>query len=185
MGDKEGIASSLEGLAGVAQGQGQPLSAARLYGAAAALRNAIGAPLPPTDRVSYERMVDNLRVQLDAATFEAAWAEGQAFTLEQAIAAAEQVNVREQIPPTSQSSTSVAPPTFPQAPASRGNPSGLTAREIEVLRLVTLGLTSTQIAEQLMISPRTADAHLRSIYSKLGVTSRSAATRSAIEHKLV
>ena len=42
-----------------------------------------------------------------------------------------------------------------------------------------------QIAEQLIISPRTADAHLRSIYGKLGVTSRSAATRYAIEHKLV
>jgi len=56
---------------------------------------------------------------------------------------------------------------------------------VEVLRLVTQGLTTLQIAERLIISPRTADAHLRSIYSKLGVTSRSAATRSAIEHKLV
>jgi DNA-binding CsgD family transcriptional regulator len=74
---------------------------------------------------------------------------------------------------------------LPQAPASRGNPFGLTAREIEVLRLVTLGLTTTQIADSLIISPRTADAHLRSIYSKLDVTSRSAATRSAIVHKLV
>ena len=65
------------------------------------------------------------------------------------------------------------------------NSFGLTAREIEVLRLVTQGLTTNQIAEQLMISPRTADAHLRSIYSKLEVTSRAAATRSAIEHKLI
>jgi predicted ATPase/DNA-binding CsgD family transcriptional regulator len=185
LGDKEGIAAALEGVAGVAQGQGQPLSAARLYGAAQALRDAIGAPLAPTDRASYERMVASVRVQLDAATFEAAWTQGQAFTLEQAIAAAEQVTVREQIAPTAQSPTGGAPPTLPQAPASRGNPFGLTAREIEVLRLVTLGLTTTQIAEQLIISPRTADAHLRSIYSKLGVTSRSAATRSAIVHKLV
>ena len=90
-----------------------------------------------------------------------------------------------QITPTAQSATGGAPPTLPQASASRGNPFGLTAREIEVLRLVTLGLTTTQIAEQLIISPRTADAHLRSIYSKLEVTSRSAATRSAIEHKLI
>jgi DNA-binding NarL/FixJ family response regulator len=50
---------------------------------------------------------------------------------------------------------------------------------------VTQGLTTTQIAEQLTISPRTADAHLRSIYRKLAVTSRAAATRSAIEHKLI
>jgi predicted ATPase/DNA-binding CsgD family transcriptional regulator len=185
MGDKEGIASALEGLAGVAQGQGQPLSAARLYGAAAALRDAIGAPLPPTDRASYERMVADVRVHLDAVAFEKAVTEGRAFTLEQAIAVAEQVHVREQVTPPSQSTAGATPPTFPQAPASRGNLFGLTAREIEVLRLVTLGLTTTQIADSLIISPRTADAHLRSIYSKLGVTSRSAATRSSIVHKLV
>jgi DNA-binding CsgD family transcriptional regulator len=53
------------------------------------------------------------------------------------------------------------------------------------LRLVALGLTYAQIAEKLIISPRTADAHLRSIYGKLGVTSRHAATRYAIDHKLV
>ncbi len=185
LGDKEGIASALEGLAGVAQGQGQPLSAARLYGAAASLRDAIGAPLPPTDRASYERTVADVRVQLDAATFEAAWTEGRALPLEQAIAAAEQVKVREQITPTSQSTTGVAPPTFPRAPASRGNPFGLTTREIEVLRLVTLGLTYAQIADSLVISPRTADAHIRSIYGKLGVNSRNAATRIALEQKLV
>jgi len=50
---------------------------------------------------------------------------------------------------------------------------------------VTQGLTTTQIAQQLVVSPRTADAHLRSIYSKLEVTSRAAATRSAIERQLI
>ena len=74
-----------------------------------------------------------------------------------------------------------APPTSP----SRGHAFGLTAREIDVLRLVTQGLTTSQIAKQLMISPRTADAHLRAIYRKLEVTSRAAATRSAIEHQLI
>ena len=73
----------------------------------------------------------------------------------------------------------------PSTSPSRGNPFGLSARELEVLRLVTQGLTTTQIAEQLMISPRTADAHLRSIYRKFEVTSRAAATRSAIEHQLI
>jgi DNA-binding CsgD family transcriptional regulator len=62
---------------------------------------------------------------------------------------------------------------------------GLNARELEVLRLVTLGLTYAQIAEQLIISPRTANAHLRSIYGKLGVNSRNAATRIGLEQKLV
>jgi DNA-binding NarL/FixJ family response regulator len=111
--------------------------------------------------------------------------EGRAFTLAQAIAAAEQVNVREQITSPAQSPTGLAPPTLHEAPVSRGNPFGLTAREIEVLRLVTLGLTYAQIAEQLVISPRTADAHLRSIYGKLGVNSRSAATRCAFQHQLL
>ena len=134
LGDKEGIAAALEGLAGVAQGQGQPLSAAGLYGAAQALRDAIGAPLAPTDRASYERRLADVRVQLEAAPFETAWTQGRAFTLAQAIAAAEQVNVREQITPTAQSATGGAPPTLPQAPASRGTPFGLTAHEIEMVQ---------------------------------------------------
>ena len=68
---------------------------------------------------------------------------------------------------------------------SPGYPSGLTAREVEVLRLVARGMTDAQVAEQLVISPRTVNFHLTSIYSKLGVSSRAAATRSAIEHHLV
>ncbi len=65
------------------------------------------------------------------------------------------------------------------------NPVGLTAREVEVLRWVALGLTDVQVAEQLVISPRTVTSHLSSIYNKLGVTSRAAATRFAVEHRLV
>ncbi len=64
-------------------------------------------------------------------------------------------------------------------------PAGLTAREAEVLRLVAMGSTSAQIAEQLTLSLLTVNTHVRSIYSKLGVTSRSAATRWAIEHQFV
>ena len=63
-------------------------------------------------------------------------------------------------------------------------PDGLTTREVEVLRLVAQGLRDTEVAERLIISPRTVHAHLSSIYSKLGITSRNAATRYAIEHKL-
>jgi len=170
-GEKEGIATALEGLAAVTGMQGQPVRAVRLSGAASSLRTLLGAPLTPIDRSSYEQTVAAVRALLDEPTFTAAWTEGQAMPLEEAIAEAAQVKVREHITPS----------TSP----FRGNPFGLTAREIEVLRLVTQGLTTLQIAERLMISPRTADAHLRSIYSKLGVTSRSAATRAAIEHKLV
>ena len=53
------------------------------------------------------------------------------------------------------------------------------------LRLVAQGLSDAQVAEQLVISRRTVNWHLTSIYSKLGVSSRCAATRSAMEHKLV
>jgi DNA-binding NarL/FixJ family response regulator len=64
-------------------------------------------------------------------------------------------------------------------------PAGLTPREVEVLRLVAQGLTDAQVAEQLVVSPRTVSTHLTSIYNKLGVNSRSAATRFAVEHQLV
>jgi DNA-binding NarL/FixJ family response regulator len=64
-------------------------------------------------------------------------------------------------------------------------PDGLTAREVEVLRLVASGLSNTQVSERLIISPRTVDTHLTSIYSKIGVSSRSVATRYALEHHLV
>jgi DNA-binding CsgD family transcriptional regulator len=61
---------------------------------------------------------------------------------------------------------------------------GLTPRELEVLKLVALGMTDAAIGEALFISPRTASQHLRSIYAKLGVPSRAAATRYAVEHGL-
>jgi DNA-binding CsgD family transcriptional regulator len=61
----------------------------------------------------------------------------------------------------------------------------LTEREVEVLRLTAAGLPSARIAERLVLSVHTVNTHLRSIYSKLGVNSRAAATRWAIEHGLV
>jgi len=73
-------------------------------------------------------------------------------------------------------------------PASKrlvSSSTGLTAREMKVLHLVAKGLSDTQIAKQLVISPRTVNWHLTTIYSKLGVSSRIAATRFAIEHHLI
>ena len=61
----------------------------------------------------------------------------------------------------------------------------LTPREMEVPTPTRRGLTSAQIAEQLVIGLVAVNSHVRSIYSKLGVTSRSAVTRYAIEHHLV
>ena len=74
-----------------------------------------------------------------------------------------------------------APPTasVPEYPA------GLTAREVEVLRLVAQGMTNARVAQELYLSPRTVQRHLNSIFRKLGVASRAAATRLAVEHGLV
>jgi DNA-binding NarL/FixJ family response regulator len=80
------------------------------------------------------------------------------------------------------------PPTVAQVPPTETlltHPDELTPREVEVLRLVASGLSNAQMAEQLIISPRTVHAHVRSIYSKLAITSRAAATRYAIDHKLI
>jgi DNA-binding NarL/FixJ family response regulator len=64
-------------------------------------------------------------------------------------------------------------------------PVGLTAREVEVLRLVAAGLSDAEAAEQLFLSVRTVNAHLRSIYRKAGVRSRAAAGRFAEENGLL
>lgn len=73
----------------------------------------------------------------------------------------------------------------PQQAGGRASyPGGLTAREVEVLRLVARGLTDAQVADELVLSKRTVSTHLTSIYSKLGINSRSAATRFALEQGL-
>jgi predicted ATPase/DNA-binding CsgD family transcriptional regulator len=159
------VASVLEGLARVAA-QRQPVWAARLLGASEGLREAAGVPepaFPPWIRATREQGVAVARHRLGEEAFAAAWTEGKAMTPRQALAAEE-----------------------PDAEASSlAHPAGLSARETEVLRLVAQGLADAQVAEELYISRRTVQAHLRSIYAKLEVNSRSAATRYAIEHGLV
>ena len=61
---------------------------------------------------------------------------------------------------------------------------GLTTREVEVLRLVAQGLSDKEVANQLIVSPGTVSNHLQAINSKLGVSSRAAATRFALDHHL-
>jgi DNA-binding CsgD family transcriptional regulator len=155
---------------------GDALWAARLWGAAESLREAIGRPMPPVYRAEYERSVAAARAQLGEKAFAAAWAEGRTMTPEQALETRGAVT----IPATAPAASSVPP-----APKVATYPDGLTAREVEVLRLLATGLTDAQIAEHLVLSLHTVHAHLRTIYSKLGVTSRSAATRYAFEHQLV
>jgi hypothetical protein len=83
LGDKYGIIESLEGLAGSAVAQGQLEQAARLLGAAAALRQATGAVLSPRAHARSERYLSVVQAGLDEAVFAAAWITGQAMTLEQ------------------------------------------------------------------------------------------------------
>ena len=71
-----------------------------------------------------------------------------------------------------------------QAP-KQSYPNELTRREVEVLRLLVEGLSNEQIGERLFLSTNTVRSHLYSIYSKLGVPNRAAATRFAVQHQLV
>ena len=169
--DKWWISWCLEGVAEVAVTRSQPSRATRLFGAAASLRQAIGAPRPPAFRAYCERDLDTARRQLDEAAFDKAWTEGRAMGLEAAIEhALEQPTRPEQI--------SLVEP----AP---GHPSRLSDREVEVLRLVAEGLTDGQVARELYISPRTVGRHLGSIYRKLGVPSRAAAAKKAVERGVI
>ena len=69
--------------------------------------------------------------------------------------------------------------------ATSGEPHGLTPRELQVLRLITAGGTNKAIADELVLSERTVDRHVSNIFTKLGVSSRTAATAYAYEHRLV
>ena len=171
------IALGLEGLAAVVTTQGEQVWAARLWGAAEALREAMGVPIPPVYRAGFERSVAATRLLLGEKAFAAAWAEGRAMTPEQALAAKGRAVTRAPIPP----ATAPAPPA--KSPVT--HPAGLTKRELEVLRLLAGGMTNPQIAEHLVISLPTVSTHVMSIYNKLGVTSRSAATRYAVEQRLI
>jgi len=173
--DKLALAPSLEGLATVVAAQGEATWAARLWCAAAAQRDAYGTPLLPVFRTEYERAVTAASTQIGEKTFAAAWAEGRTMTLEHVLAAQGPVSMAAPLPADLVTAPAVA----------KASTYGLTPREFEVLRLVAQGLTDTQVAEKLVISPHTVNSHLKAIYGKLGVSSRSAATRYAIEHHLL
>jgi DNA-binding NarL/FixJ family response regulator len=154
------------------------LWAARLCGMAEALRETMEAPLPPVELPAYERTVATARAQLGEEAFARARAEGRSMSLEQVFSPPEEPDsTLEQV-------AKVLQPTVSEQVLST-YPAGLTRREVEVLRLVAQGLTNAQIAEQLIISLHTVNAHVRSIFNKLNVNSRNAVTRFAIAHKLI
>jgi predicted ATPase/DNA-binding CsgD family transcriptional regulator len=170
LGNKPKISYCLLGLAAVAALQGRPARAVRLWVAAETLREEIGLGLPlwdhtPTD---YQAILAATRSQLDAATWETARTEGRAMSPERAVEYA----LRSQETPE-------------EAGAPPAHPAGLSAREVDVLKLVARGMTNAQVARELFISPNTVNRHLNSVYRKIGSSSRAAATRFASEHNLL
>ncbi|HUS15292.1 MAG TPA: LuxR C-terminal-related transcriptional regulator [Chloroflexia bacterium] len=163
-GDRQGLAWALAALGAVAAGTGQADRAARLSGAADALLAQIGAGLDPVSKAAYEDNVVTARGTMTAAAWASALAAGRAMPLEEALQLA-----------VTPATGGVTAPTGPDA---------LTAREAEVLRLLAAGLTDIQIADRLFLSPRTVQSHVRAIYGKLDLTTRSAATRYAMERGL-
>jgi non-specific serine/threonine protein kinase len=148
--------------------RGQPTEAARLWGAAQSLRETLNISLAPIEQSYYDPPIQAARSQIDDATWKAARAEGRRMSPEQAV---EHALESLQTPaPTS------ATPEYP---------ADLSAREVEVLRLVARGMTNAQIASELYISPRTVNAHLGSVYHKIGSNTRAEATRFASEHGLL
>ena len=99
IGSQEVLAACLEGLAALEAGQGAPSLAARLWGAAEALREAIGAPIYPVHRASYEQAVANVRTTLGEQDFRTAWTAGRSMTPGQALAAREQLTIPTGAPP--------------------------------------------------------------------------------------
>lgn len=69
--------------------------------------------------------------------------------------------------------------------AGSREPHGLSARELEVLRLVAAGQTNKSIAAKLVLSDRTVERHVSNIFAKLNVSSRAAATAFAYERKIL
>lgn len=171
------IASCLQGLAAVVAVQGQPGFAVRLWGAAEATQQDCLTSLPHVLRTHVEQAQATARIHLGDKSFASAVAEGRVMTLEQIFAALKTIMA--------QSSSHTAWTQARSGEHPFPHQAGLTTREVEVLRLVAQGLTDAQVAEHLVISRRTVNWYLTSIYSKIGVSTRSAATRYSIEQKLV
>lgn len=164
-----GTAYGLEAAATIAYMRGDVGSATQLFSASQVLRERIGVPLPPSIYTMREQEYRLLRVKLGKNIFTSQWKQG--LTLEPAEARALAMHVLANHAPVS--------------PAPTGYPAGLSQREVDVLCLVSTGYTDAQVAHELVLSPRTVSTHLRSIYRKLGVNSRTAATRWAQEHHLL
>lgn len=175
------LADCLAGFAALAAVQSHMAWALRLLGAREALFEKMAA-VPVLGKLNlHDLLPPAASAVIGVEACQAALAEGRTMTPEQALAAQGPVVVSEQTAKTEPQPV----PRDLKHPAIPHSSAGLTAREAEVLCLVAQGMTNEQVAEQLVISPRTVNTHLTSIFGKISVSTRSAATRYAIDHHLV
>ncbi len=152
----------LECLARVATETGAHREAVRLFGAAAAARNRMGAVRLKIYDGPCEAAVAALCKAMGRREFDQASAEGAALSTEEAIAYAQRGRGERRRPPTGWAS--------------------LTPTERDVVRLVREGLGNNDIAKRLFVSPRTVQSHLTHVYAKLGLTSRTQLAHEASRH---
>jgi predicted ATPase/DNA-binding CsgD family transcriptional regulator len=165
--DGRGIAGTLAGIAGVANRRGQSERAARLLGAAWGVAESLGVRYL-AHHVHAERVLAATRSHLDEHAFDSAWKEGQALSIEQAVAEARRL---------------LAAPMSVAVP-DRSSPR-LSPRELDVLRLLVAGHHDREIAAALRVSPRTVQTHVASLFAKFGVNSRVEVTAIAVRRGLV
>lgn len=164
-GDRYGLVASLRGLGQIEVLLGRHEEAARLFGATDGLRESIGAEFPNL-RPHYSDFVSTSQAQLGDRQFAAAWQQGRSTPITDVVARAVRGDDLDEL-------------------ERSERPFGLTAREIEVLRLVRQGRSNREIAEQLFVTHRTAQTHLQHIFDKMGVNSRAAAAALAVERGIV
>jgi predicted ATPase/DNA-binding CsgD family transcriptional regulator len=173
VGSKQGVIERLAGLAGVAVAEGQPKRVARLLGAAEVGLGKIGGHWYTHDRLEFESRVKAARVALGDAAFAAAWAEGRAMTLEQAIEYA--------LAPTE---TLERKSKEPDKSAVVKRAGILAPRERAVAALIVEGKTNREIASRLSITESTAETHVQHILNKLGFNSRAQIAAWAVSRGL-
>ncbi len=163
-------AMGLEELGRLMGERGELIWATQLFGAAEALREAMEAPMPLIEHPEYEKQLATVRAVLGEARWSKAWMQGCSMTPEQAFAG--------------QKAASAPSSTSHALRGAEASTPRLTQRELEVLQHLSDGLTNAQIAKKLDLSTVTVSAYLRTIYKKLGVSSRTAALRFALDHHL-
>jgi predicted ATPase/DNA-binding CsgD family transcriptional regulator len=161
----------IENLADIAGAIGNGELAARLYGIADGLQERLGAPMWPTYRAEYEQEVARARALLDPEKMDAVWQAGRALSDEEMVAEALAAAV-------------VLAGEQPAAPVPTAETHGLTARELEVLRLLATGASNQEIADALFISVTTVKGHVQSIMRKLDLNSRTALAAFAVRTRL-